>query len=125
MPGHSIVIQQDYIWEAWNAWIHITMEYYADYFRMLTHTYANSVVYLYERQIPSLHPALIGSMTADTKFELMRQARARFRSPQLEYLERSHLQYVRSSAWMTGFDDEGHRRVASRYPLEPGKAPPN
>ena len=116
IPGHSILIQQDYIWEAWNAWIHITMEFYADYFRMLTYTPANSVVFLYERPIPSLVPNLIGSMTADTKIELMRRARARFHSPQLEYLERSHRQYVTGSAWSNGVDAEGHRRIAENYP---------
>lgn len=115
IPGHSIVIQQDYIWDCWNAWIHITMEYYADYFRILTHTPVNSVVFLYEREIPALHPNLIGSMDADTKVELMRRARHRFRSPQLEYLERAHRQYITGQAWMNGVDAEGHRRITDTY----------
>ena len=115
IPGHSIVIQQDYIWDCWNAWIHITMEYYADYFRLLAHTSVNSVVFLYKRQIPSLQPHLIGSMDAETKVRLMRRARERFHSPQREYLERSHRQYITGPAWTNGVDAEGHRRVAGSY----------
>ncbi len=115
IPGHSIVIQQDYIWDCWNAWIHITMEYYRDYFRILTYTPENSVVFLYEREIPSLNPNLVGSMDADTKIELMRRARQRFSSPQLEYLERSHRDYITGPAWSNGVDVEGHERVARMY----------
>lgn len=118
VPGHSIVIQQDYIWDCWNAWIHITMEYYADYFEVLTYTPIASVAFLYKRQIPSLHPKLVGSMDAQTKVELMRRARQRFQSPQLEYLERSHRQYITGPAWMNGVDAEGHRRVAGSYGSE-------
>jgi len=116
IPGHSIVIQQDYIWDCWNAWIHITMEYYRDYFRMLTCTYPNSVVFLYEREIPALEPRLIGSMDANMKLELMRRARERFEAPYRDYLERSHRQYVASAAWAdSGTDPEGHRRAAAIY----------
>lgn len=116
VPGRSIVIQQDYIFDRWNAWIHITMEYYSKYFRILTSTCPHSVVFLYESQIPVLEPQLIGFMHADTKLELMRRARDRFQSPEREYLERSHRQYVASAAWSdSGTDTEGHRRVAASY----------
>ena len=99
IPGHSIVVQQDYIWECWNAWIHITMEYYADYFRLLTYTPVNSVVFLYEQEIPRLRPNLVGSMDVDTQVRLMKRARGRFGLPQSDYLERSHRQYQASPAW--------------------------
>ena len=116
IPGRSIVIQQDYIWYCWNAWIHITMERYSDYFRMLTCTYPGSVAFLYEREIPALEPTLIGSMDANTKLELMRRARERFQPPHRNYLERSHRQYVLSPAWDdSGVDPEGHRRATANY----------
>jgi hypothetical protein len=113
IPGHSIVIQQDYLWDCWNAWLHITMEYYSAYFRILTYTCRHSVVFLYEKEIPALEPQLIGGMNADTKLELMRSARGRFQAPHRDYLERSHRQYVASAAWSdSGVDPEGHRRAA-------------
>jgi hypothetical protein len=115
IPGHSIVIQQDYLWDSWNAWIHITMEYYSDYFRLLTHTGTNSVVFLYERKIPFLSSNLIGSMHASTKLVLMRRARARFERPQKDYLERSHLQYLTGKAWPNGVDAEGHNVALRTY----------
>jgi hypothetical protein len=115
IPGRSIVIQQDYIWDCWNAWLHITMEYYSDYFRILTYTCPNSVAFLYEREIPALEPRLVASMDADTKLELMRRARERFRSPHRDYLERSHRQYVTGPAWTTGVDPEGHCRAVAMY----------
>jgi len=113
IPGHSIVVQQDYIWDCWNAWIHITMEYYADYFRRLTCTPVASVVFLYEREIPRLHPNLVGAMDADTKVQLMKRARGRFSLPQSDYLERSHRHYITGPVWTNGVDAEGHRRVAA------------
>jgi hypothetical protein len=115
IPGRSIVVQQDYIWDCWNAWIHITMEYYSDYFRFLTCTCPNSVVFLYERKIPVFEPRLIGSMNAKTKLELMRRARERFQAPHRDYLERSHRQYVTGPAWTNGVDPEGHRIAAASY----------
>ncbi len=98
------------------CWIHITMEYYSDYFRILTYTYPNSVAFLYEREIPALEPRLIGSMDANTKLELMRRARERFQPRHRNYLERSHSQYVASPAWAdSGVDPEGHRRAMADY----------
>jgi hypothetical protein len=123
MPGRSIVIQQDYIWESWNAWIHITMEYYSDYFRILTFTDPNSVAFLYERKIPKPPPNLVGSMDAATKLELMRRARARFEPPHRDYLERSHRLYVTGPAWANGVDPEGHARAAAEYELTTGEDP--
>jgi len=35
VPGHSIVIQQDYLYTEWNGWIPVTMEYLADYFSII------------------------------------------------------------------------------------------
>jgi hypothetical protein len=116
IPGRSIVIQQDYIWDCWNAWIHITMEHYSDYFRMLTCTNQNSVAFLYEREIPALEPKLMALMDANTKLELMRRARERFQPSHRNYLERSHCHYVTSAAFADSFvDPEGHRRARANY----------
>lgn len=52
IPGHSLVIQQDYLFTDWNGWIHVTMEYFSEYFEILDHTDSNSVVFLYKKQIP-------------------------------------------------------------------------
>jgi hypothetical protein len=113
IPGHSIVVHQDYIWECWNAWIHITMEYFADCFRLLTYTPVNSVVFLYEREISGLRPNLVGSMDVATKLRLMKRARGRFGLPQLDYLERSHRQYQTSQAWTSVVDAERLRSAGA------------
>jgi hypothetical protein len=32
IPGKSVVIQQDCLYHHWVGWLHVTMEFYADYF---------------------------------------------------------------------------------------------
>jgi len=51
IPGKSIVIQQDYLYPAL-PWVHITMEYFSEYFELLTSTDVNSVVYGCIKPIP-------------------------------------------------------------------------
>lgn len=54
IPGKSVVIQQDYLLPSWNIWIIATMEALRPYFRRLTYVFANSVVYLCEKEVPPL-----------------------------------------------------------------------
>jgi hypothetical protein len=120
IPGHSLVVQQDYLYDSNNAWIHITMEYYRDYFRMLTDTTNNSVVYLYETEIPAgmLQERTIDAMPAVEKVTLMRRARERFTGAKGAMLDRSHREYLVSRQWV-GDDAAGHRaaRAVAEYLL--------
>ena len=51
IAGRSVVIQQDYLHEKL-PWIHVTMEYFADYFSIVADTDQCSVVFTYDRLIP-------------------------------------------------------------------------
>lgn len=53
IPGHSLVIQQDYLYERWNGWLPVTMEYFAEYFDIVGHTGTGSVVFKYVKEIPT------------------------------------------------------------------------
>lgn len=53
IPGHSLVIHQDYIWCACNGWIHTTMEYLSDYFEVVDITdNTGTVVFQLKKAIP-------------------------------------------------------------------------
>ncbi|MEL7229392.1 MAG: hypothetical protein AAGK38_05725 [Pseudomonadota bacterium] len=52
IPGHSMVIQQDYLYHEWNGWLPVTMEYFADYFELVDHATVGSVVFRYIKEIP-------------------------------------------------------------------------
>jgi hypothetical protein len=51
IPGRSVVIQQDYVHE-FTPWIHITMEYLADFFEYLDFTDSCSTVYVLKKPLP-------------------------------------------------------------------------
>jgi hypothetical protein len=80
IPGRSLVVQQDYLYHHWVAWLHITMEFYADYFEYVSDTQVNSVVFLNTRRIPPevLRPNTVESLSIDEKRELMDRAANRF-----------------------------------------------
>jgi SAM-dependent methyltransferase len=84
IPGRSVVIQQDYLFHHWVAWLHVTMEYYADYFEYICDTGINSVVFRYTRKIPEgvLREKTVGSLTIDEKSNLMDRAAGRFQGAQ-------------------------------------------
>jgi SAM-dependent methyltransferase len=84
IPGRSLVIQQDYLYHHWVGWLHVTMEFYADYFEYLCDTGVNSVVFLNTRKIPAavLRPDTVGSLTTEEKATLMDRAANRFAGPQ-------------------------------------------
>ena len=80
IPGRSLVVQQDYLYHHWVAWLHVTMEFYADYFEYVCDTDVNSVVFLNTKKIPDsvLRRNTVESLTIDEKSELMERAANRF-----------------------------------------------
>jgi hypothetical protein len=69
IPNHSLVIQQDYLWTAWNGWVHCTMEYLSDYFEKVDNTPNGSVVFLYKKEIPK--EKLVNVFKSRTKEEII------------------------------------------------------
>ena len=88
IPGKSVVIQQDYLYHHWVAWIHVTMEFYSDYFEYVCDTGVNSVVFLNTKRIPEdvLREKTVESLTTAEKIELMDRACSRFTGKQADLL---------------------------------------
>jgi SAM-dependent methyltransferase len=88
IPGKSLVIQQDYLYHHWVAWIHVTMEFYSEYFEYVCDTGVNSVVFLNTKRIPEgvLREKTVESLTTAEKCELMDRAAARFKGGQAKLL---------------------------------------
>jgi len=88
IPGRSLVVQQDYFFHHWVAWIHITMELYADYFEYVTDTGVNSAVFLNTKKIPDgvLRRHGVEELPLDEKIALMDRAAARFAGPRREMI---------------------------------------
>lgn len=88
IPGKSVVIQQDYLYHHWVAWIHVTMEFYSEYFEYVCDTGSNSVVFLNTRRIPEefLREKTVESLTTAEKVELMDRAAARFKGRKAKLL---------------------------------------
>lgn len=88
IPGKSIVVQQDYLYHHWVGWLHVTMEFYADYFEYICDTGMNSVVFLNTRPIPPevLRERTVESLTTAEKIALMDRAAARFTGAQADLL---------------------------------------
>jgi SAM-dependent methyltransferase len=89
IPGRSVVIQQDYLYHHWVAWLHVTMEYYSDYFQVLCDTEINSVAFLCTGNIPEhvLREHTVESLSTSEKIELMDRAANRFTGAKRELLE--------------------------------------
>jgi SAM-dependent methyltransferase len=88
IPGRSVVIQQDYLYHHWVAWLHVTMEFYSDYFEYVCNTGVNSVAFLNTRRIPAevLREKTVESLTTAEKSELMDRAAGRFTGEQAQML---------------------------------------
>lgn len=88
IPGRSLVVQQDYLYHHWVAWLHITMEFYAGYFEYVCDTGVNSVVFLNTKKIPEdvLREKTVASLTLAEKTELMDRATNRFEGSKRELL---------------------------------------
>jgi len=80
IPGRSLVVQQDYLYHHWVAWLHVTMELYADYFEYVCDTEVNSAVFLNTKPIPEsvLRRHSVESLPVDERCVLMDRAAARF-----------------------------------------------
>jgi SAM-dependent methyltransferase len=80
IPGKSLVIQQDYLYDSWTAWLHITMEFYSDYFEYVCDTGVNSAVFRNTWRIPEdvLREHTVASLSLAEKVELMDRAAGRF-----------------------------------------------
>ncbi|WAC24736.1 hypothetical protein [Blastomonas sp. SL216] len=96
IPGKSIVVQQDYLCHWWNAWLHITMEYYSDHFERLCDTEYNSVVYLLTRPFPpgALQPDLVANMSREQHIALLDRAASHWSSEQLDLMRRSKANFL-------------------------------
>lgn len=88
IPGHSVVVQQDYLYHHWTGWLHVTMEYYADEFEMLCDTGDNSVAFRLRKAFAPgrIRPNLVASLSLEEKAELMDRAAARFTGRQRDIL---------------------------------------
>lgn len=88
IPGRSLVIQQDYLYHHWVAWLHITMELYADYFEYVCDTEVNSVVFRSTRSIPPdvLRRNTVAGLSLEEKRALMDRAADRFSGPKRDLL---------------------------------------
>jgi len=88
IPGKSVVIQQDYLCHHWVAWLHITMEFYSDYFEYVCDTGVNSVVFLNTKRIPEgvLREKTVESLTTAEKIELMDRAAGHFNGARADML---------------------------------------
>ena len=88
IPGRSIVVQQDYLYHEWVAWLHVTMEYYSEYFEYVCDTDVNSVVFLNTKKIPEtvLQRHTVEDLSRDEKIALMDRAANRFTGRRRELL---------------------------------------
>lgn len=102
IPGRSLVVQQDYLYGRWTGWLHVTMEFYADYFEYVCDTEVNSVVFLYKKKIPEsvLRRNTVESLTFEEKMALMDRAANRFDGAKREIIlaAKAHLAQVLEGA---------------------------
>lgn len=91
IAGHSVVVQQDYLFGSHTAWLHVTMEYLAPYFEIVGDTNYNSVVFLNTKEIPAdvLDKDIVQSLGQAEIKELSNNAIGRFEGHKRELLERS------------------------------------
>jgi hypothetical protein len=104
IPGRSVIIQQDYLFHSWSAWLPVTMEYFAEYFELIDHTHVNSAAFLYRKKIPAemLQNNLIESLGLNQMRALANQSRERFSGKQQEILNKSWDQFenlLRDQGW--------------------------
>jgi hypothetical protein len=94
VPGKSIIIQQDTNDHSC-PWVNITMEYYANYFEILTDDSA-SRLFLFKNRIPAaeLQISLRHDLTFDAKMRLMERSASHSRSPV------GHFLCSASAAWI-------------------------
>ena len=90
IPGVSIIVQQDYI-HFNEYWIHITMEYFQEYFELLYMLYGASAVYRYIKAIPKeLLRIELEKLSIEKKSSLLDRARAKAPEPVQEVMKIAH-----------------------------------
>ncbi|HJW96018.1 MAG TPA: class I SAM-dependent methyltransferase [Thermoanaerobaculia bacterium] len=100
VPGRSLVVQQDYLYHQWVAWLHVTMELYADYFEYVCDTDVNSAVFLYTKEIPAevLRRNSVESLSVDERCALMDRAASRFDGKKRELLAAAKEHFLGTTA---------------------------
>jgi len=83
MPGVSFVIQQDYVHE-WLPWIHVTMEYFTEYFALRDYVGEGSAVYQLIKPLPpdKCLGFSIQDIPPEQQLELMDRALAKIPVPE-------------------------------------------
>lgn len=104
VPGHSVVIQQDYLFREWNGWLPVTMEYFSEFFEPVDHTEINSVAFLYARAAPpeAFARNVIESLSRTEMRSLADRAMARFGPAQQKVLRESQDHFhtlLRAANW--------------------------
>lgn len=96
VPGHSIVIQQDYLYHTCTGWLPVTMEYLSEYFEIIDYTERNSVAFKYVKKIPDemLEIDIIQSLKVDEIAALSKKAIARFEPDQAGVVQQSTDEFV-------------------------------
>jgi SAM-dependent methyltransferase len=96
LPGRSMVVQQDYLYSSHVAWLHITMERYADHFELVDHTGVNSVLFRCTSAIPPevLSRHTVAELTLEEQIELLDRAAARFDGPQRALLDQARAHFL-------------------------------
>lgn len=95
IPGRSLIIQQDYLYQTGTGWLPVTMEYFSEYFEIVDHTELNSVVFLYTKAAPpeAFAHDVIQSLTRSQMRRLADRAISRFKPPQQKILRDSRDQF--------------------------------
>ena len=90
MPGRTIVVQQD--WVHFNEyWIHLTMEYFAEYFDFLYVMRSATAVFWYKKPIPeSMLKVDLRNLPLEEKQRLLSQARAKMPAGVQEVMKTAH-----------------------------------
>jgi hypothetical protein len=96
IAGKSIIIQQDYLYHHWVAWLHITMEYFSENFEMLCDTEHNSVAFGFVKPFAkgAIRPNLVGSMPMSEKVALMDRAASRFKGHKADLLRSAKAHFI-------------------------------
>jgi len=122
IPGHSIVVHQDYLWHDHTGWLPVTMEFFADYFEIIGDTRQNSVVFIYKKQIPEelLRQDVIASLSIAEIDRLSQRARSKyFDDEQKAVLAAGHAQFMgileRDRTWLGRWRSAVHQWLASTW----------
>jgi hypothetical protein len=114
IPGHSIIIQQDYLW-GFAPWIHITMELMAPSVKILDSMHNGSVAYLLTGPVPTelFGAKLRETLTPDRQRQLMDRAVDRWEGEQRGLVELARAMLIAELDELSAARKEFDRVVAS------------